>query len=69
MNPFAGVGPAPTSVALPDGCCVVRRIIASDNSCLFNAVGYVMEHTRAKAQQLRQVIADVVSNDPGRYLM
>jgi hypothetical protein len=57
--------PAPTSVALPDGCAVARRIIASDNSCLFNAVGYVMEATRSKAQELRRVIARAVSSDPG----
>jgi hypothetical protein len=27
-------GPAPASVSLPDGTCVVRRVIESDNSCL-----------------------------------
>ena len=62
-----GGGPAPTSVQLPDGSCVVRRIIDSDNSCLFNAVGYVMDHSRALAQQLRQVIADRVAADPGGW--
>lgn len=61
----AGKGPAPTSIQLPDGSCVVRRVIPSDNSCLFNAVGYVMEHDRHKAAALRQVIADTVSGDPG----
>ena len=30
---------APTSVQLADGSSVTRRIIDSDNSCLFNAVG------------------------------
>lgn len=61
----AGKGPAPTSVQLADGSCVVRRIIPSDNSCLFTAVGYVMEHDRTKAQELRKVIADTVAADPG----
>lgn len=61
----AGKGPAPTSVQLPDGSCVVRRVIPSDNSCLFNAVGYVMEHDRHKAAALRKVIADTVAGDPG----
>lgn len=61
----AGKGPAPTSVQLPDGSCVVRRVIPSDNSCLFNAVGYVMEHDRHKAAALRQVIAETVAGDPG----
>lgn len=37
---------APVSMPLADGSIVIRRIIDSDNSCLFNAVGYVMEHTR-----------------------
>lgn len=44
---------APTAVALPDGTAVVRRIIDSDNSCLFNAVGYVTQHSRSLAPQLR----------------
>ena len=44
---------APTWVRLPDGSAVVRRIIAPDNSCLFNAVGYVMEGSRAQAPKLR----------------
>lgn len=45
----------PTSVAVADGSgsAVVRREIASDNSCLFNAVGYVMERTRGAAPRLR----------------
>lgn len=55
---------APISVALPDGSAVVRRIIDSDNSCLFNAVGYVTQHSRRLAPQLRQVIADAVLADP-----
>jgi hypothetical protein len=62
---LAGNGPAPTSVRLADGSCVVRRIIPSDNSCLFTAVGYVMEHDRGRAAALRQVIAEVVAADPG----
>nr|TKW37852.1 hypothetical protein SEVIR_1G076001v2 [Setaria viridis] len=33
---------------------VARRVIPSDNSCLFNVV-YVMEHNRNKASELRQV--------------
>ncbi|KAG8069830.1 hypothetical protein GUJ93_ZPchr0006g42254 [Zizania palustris] len=46
---------------------VVRRVILSDNSCLFNAVGYVMEHNRNKASELRQVIAAAVASDPAKY--
>ena len=45
---------APTAVTLPDGAAVVRRIIDSDNSCLFNAVGYVaLGRTRKEAPRLR----------------
>ncbi|EFN51272.1 hypothetical protein CHLNCDRAFT_28255 [Chlorella variabilis] len=55
---------APTAVALADGTAVVRRIIDSDNSCLFNAVGYVTERSRKLAPRLRQVIADAVLADP-----
>ncbi|AQK60465.1 OTU-like cysteine protease family protein [Zea mays] len=56
---------------------VVRRVIPSDNSCLFNAVGYVMEHNRNKASELRQlpfssplcskVIAATVAGDPEKF--
>lgn len=49
------------------GGVVVRRVIPSDNSCLFNAVGYVMEHNKHKAQELRQVIAATVISDPVTY--
>jgi ubiquitin thioesterase OTU1 len=42
-----------------DGPCVC--------SCLFNAVGYVMEHTRTKASELRSLIAAVVASDPETY--
>ncbi len=43
------------SAALSDrsGRVAVRRVIASDNSCLFNAVGYVMERSREAAPELR----------------
>ncbi|KAK1563742.1 hypothetical protein Q3G72_032024 [Acer saccharum] len=33
---------------------VARRVIPSDNSCLFNAVGYAMDHDKNKAPELRQ---------------
>ncbi|KAK0600336.1 hypothetical protein LWI29_013892 [Acer saccharum] len=46
---------------------VVRRVIPSDNSCLFNAVGYVMDHDKNKAPELRQVIAATVVSDPIKY--
>ena len=46
----AGAG---LSVTLPDGTAVVRRVIDADNSCLFNAVGYVMQGSRSRAPALR----------------
>ncbi|KAJ6894577.1 OTU-like cysteine protease family protein [Populus alba x Populus x berolinensis] len=46
---------------------VVRRVIPSDNSCLFNAVGYVMDHDKNKAYGLRQVIAGTVASNPEKY--
>ncbi|XP_057957296.1 OVARIAN TUMOR DOMAIN-containing deubiquitinating enzyme 2 isoform X2 [Malania oleifera] len=46
---------------------VVRRVIPSDNSCLFNAVGYVMDHDKHKGPELRQVIAAIVTSDPTKY--
>ncbi|KAK6229725.1 hypothetical protein SCA6_018676 [Theobroma cacao] len=46
---------------------IVRRVIPSDNSCLFNAVGYIMDHVKEKAPELRQVIAATVASDPTKY--
>ncbi|RAL40998.1 hypothetical protein DM860_008696 [Cuscuta australis] len=46
---------------------IVRRVIPSDNSCLFNAVSYVMDHDKKKASELRQVIAATVASDPTKY--
>lgn len=42
-------------------------MIDSDNSCLFNAVGYVMDHSHNKARALRGVIAAAVRADPLTY--
>ncbi|DBB01393.1 TPA: hypothetical protein ACH3X1_000060 [Trebouxia sp. C0004] len=69
QNGFAASasGSASTSVTLPDGSCVVRRKVDDDNSCLFSAVGYVMEGSRSHATKLRRVIADAVSADPSTY--
>lgn len=67
-DPAASKG-APSSVPVPggDGSRLVRRVIDSDNSCLFNAVGYVVERTRSRARELRKVIADCVAADPVTY--
>lgn len=46
---------------------VLRRIIASDNSCLFNAFGYVTEKSRDQARSLRQLVAQKISADQERF--
>eukprot|EP01135_Chromosphaera_perkinsii_P004307 Nk52_evm19s276 gene=Nk52_evmTU19s276 len=47
---------------------IVRRVIDSDNSCLFNAIGYVLlGKERHQAPQLRRIIADTVDADPITY--
>jgi ubiquitin thioesterase OTU1 len=60
-----GPGRPPDAVLFSDdsGFAVQRRIIASDNSCLFSAVSYVMSQSRSGAAELRRVIADVVAAD------
>eukprot|EP00197_Chlamydomonas_leiostraca_P007834 CAMPEP_0202859510 /NCGR_PEP_ID=MMETSP1391-20130828/1587_1 /ASSEMBLY_ACC=CAM_ASM_000867 /TAXON_ID=1034604 /ORGANISM="Chlamydomonas leiostraca, Strain SAG 11-49" /LENGTH=381 /DNA_ID=CAMNT_0049538545 /DNA_START=147 /DNA_END=1292 /DNA_ORIENTATION=+ len=60
----AKAGPAPTSMPTADGSAVTRRVVNSDNSCLFNAVGYVMDRSRDRQRELRQVIATAVRGDP-----
>ncbi|KAK6934453.1 OTU domain, partial [Dillenia turbinata] len=50
-----------------EGGVLIRRVIPSDNSCLFNAVGYVMERDKRKASELREVIAATVASDPTKY--
>jgi ubiquitin thioesterase OTU1 len=51
----ASSGPAPT--ALANGHVMVRRVIDADNSCLFNAIGYLMEKDRKVGAKLRKIIA------------
>ncbi|CAL9218425.1 unnamed protein product [Arabidopsis halleri] len=46
---------------------IVRRVIPSDNSCLFNAIGYVMDKDKNKSPELRQVIAAAVASNKEKY--
>ena len=64
---FAGPDMPISSEALPDGTFIVRRYVDSDNSCLFTAVAYALEHNRSKGYNLRQIIAAAVGNDPDVY--
>lgn len=56
-----------TTALLGDGSCVVRRVIESDNSCLFNAVGYGARGSRHLAAEFRLACADAVQADPARW--
>lgn len=60
-------GAAVTEVPMADGTALVRRIIDSDNSCLFNSVGYAMHRSRALAPRLRVVIATAVQSSPDEW--
>ena len=63
----AGAGAASPAPPLASRRVCVRRVVDSDNSCLFRAVGYVMHGTRGHADRLRQTCADAVSADPARF--
>lgn len=50
-----GNGSGPATMA--SGHVMVRRVIDADNSCLFNAIGYLMEKDRKVGAKLRRIIA------------
>jgi ubiquitin thioesterase OTU1 len=50
-----------------DGMIMLRRIIAADNSCLFNSVGFAMEHSKTNASELRSLIQGFVMSDSETY--
>eukprot|EP00798_Chlamydomonas_sp_ICE-L_P014393 gene14393-20395_t len=67
-SPCSGMKSTSKCVPLADGsACVVRRTIPADNSCLFNAIGYSMHHSKSKATFLREVVAREVASDPDSY--
>lgn len=44
---------------------VILKEIPDDNSCLFNAIGYVLDdHSRSKAQYLRNLVAEYILARP-----
>ena len=61
--------PGPDAVLLADGSgfAVQRRIMASDNSCLFRAVAYLFNQDRAAGGALRAVVAAAVLADPEQF--
>ncbi|PRP86231.1 C2H2-type zinc finger-containing protein [Planoprotostelium fungivorum] len=58
-----------TDVGLtPSDGTVVRRVVDSDNSCLFNSIGYVLEgRDRKVGPRLRKIIVDTIASDPDEY--
>ncbi|ETO32445.1 hypothetical protein RFI_04670 [Reticulomyxa filosa] len=46
---------------------MLKKEIASDNSCLFNAVSYLVENKAFKSDELRTIIASVLISDPETY--
>ena len=61
--------PGPDAVVLADGSgfAVQRRLMASDNSCLFRAVAYLLSQDRAGGGELRAVVAAAVLADPEQF--
>lgn len=41
-----------------------RKVIAADNSCLFNALGYLVEGSLSRAPALRRTVVEYVRADP-----
>jgi ubiquitin thioesterase OTU1 len=71
QRPAAEAGPpkvAPTAIKMSDGSILVRRIVDSDNSCLFNSVGYLlMNHDKTKSKAIRAIVSKVIRSDPFTY--
>jgi ubiquitin thioesterase OTU1 len=59
-QPFAALDPQQKNVK--------RKVVAANNSCLFASISFLFEgHSLAKAAELRQLAADVISSDPTTY--
>ncbi len=66
-TPPAAPSALPNGIAMHSGEAVVRRIIADDNSCCFNAVGYSVLRSRSEAPHLRELIASTVAAEQEEY--
>ena len=60
-------GGATSTSANSNATHAVRRVIESDNSCLFNAVAYCAERSLREAPRLRRVVADAVARDADTF--
>ena len=49
-----------------DGTIAIRKVIGSDNSCLFNAIGYVFYRSLGKSEELRKVVRSARLERPNR---
>ena len=48
----------------------IRRFVDSDNSCMFNSIAYVTDRAsfnEMSALKMRQIIIDVIRQDPDKY--
>jgi ubiquitin thioesterase OTU1 len=48
----------------------IRRFVDSDNSCMFNSIAYVTDRSsfnELSALKMRQIIIDVIRQDPDKY--
>lgn len=51
-----------------DDYTMLRKTIPDDNSCLFNAIGYLCENRNLnKASELREIVAGIIMSDPNTY--
>eukprot|EP01017_Pseudomicrothorax_dubius_P003617 TRINITY_DN10555_c0_g1_i5.p1 TRINITY_DN10555_c0_g1~~TRINITY_DN10555_c0_g1_i5.p1 ORF type:complete len:281 (+),score=62.80 TRINITY_DN10555_c0_g1_i5:141-983(+) len=57
-----------TNTAPKTGPRMIRRIIAADNSCLFNSITYALENRdRTRASELRALVAALLLSDAEKY--
>lgn len=66
-NSTAGTAAAAAPVSREEPLHFIRRVINADNSCLFNAIGYVTHRDKTIAPRLRTLIASTVLNDPEQF--
>lgn len=61
-------GAAATSTSVRSNAThAIRRVIESDNSCLFNAVAYCAERSLREAPRLRRVVAEAVAREADTF--
>jgi len=56
----------PVSVPTSSGV-LVHRVVPDDNSCLFSSIALIFEQDIAKAQKIRQIVADGIRQDMVTY--